>query len=169
MTSYVRNPVATDEMIKGDWLRTGDVCYVSDGLWFVVDRKKELIKVRGWQVAPAELEGVLVSHPMILDSAVIGVPFGDSEAPRAFILRAPGITESELSAKDVQEFMDEKLAKFKSLTGGIVFVNEIVSGNLRKPRLSNTNSRTLQPKNMTGKTVKKILKERYPYTNGVTV
>jgi len=69
MTSYVRNPSAADEMISDGWLRTDDVCYVAEGKWFVVDRKKELIKVRGWQVAPAELEGVLVSHPKILDAA----------------------------------------------------------------------------------------------------
>lgn len=140
MTSYVRNPSATDEMIPDGWLRTGDVCYVSEGKWFVVDRKKELIKVRGWQVAPAELEGVLVSHPHILDAAVVRVKLGGSEAPRAFILRGPGVKEGDLTEKDVRAFMAEKLAKFKALDGGIVFVKAI-------------------PKNMTGKTVKKLLME----------
>jgi acyl-CoA synthetase (AMP-forming)/AMP-acid ligase II len=145
MTSYVRNPSATADIISDGWLRTGDVCYVSEGKWFVVDRKKELIKVRGWQVAPAELEGVLVSHPKILDAAVVRVKFGDSEAPRAFILRAPGVKESDLNEEDVRVFMAEKLAKFKALKGGIVFVKAI-------------------PKNMTGKTVKKTLTKMHPYT-----
>jgi acyl-coenzyme A synthetase/AMP-(fatty) acid ligase len=144
MTSYIRNPSATEDILSDEWLRTGDVCYVSDGKWFVVDRKKELIKVRGWQVAPAELEGALVSHPKILDAAVVGVKRGDTEAPRAFVLRAPKVTASDLTEEDVRAFMAEKLAKFKALDGGIVFVDAI-------------------PKNVTGKTVKKLLIEKYPY------
>jgi len=70
----------------------------------------------------------------------VGVKFGDSEAPKAFILRAPGVKESDLTEEDVRVFMAEKLAKFKALDGGIVFVKTI-------------------PKNMTGKTIKKALME----------
>jgi acyl-CoA synthetase (AMP-forming)/AMP-acid ligase II len=155
MTSYINNPAATSDIKPADWLRTGDVCYVSAGKWYVVDRKKELIKVRGWQVAPAELEGVLVSHPKILDAAVVGVKLGDSEAPRAFIMRRPGVGDSDgegdgtgeggLGEAQVKRFMGERLAKFKSLEGGIVFVDGI-------------------PKNATGKTVKKMLVEKYPFS-----
>jgi len=147
MTSYVDNPAATAEILSADgWLRTGDICYVSDGKWYVVDRAKELIKVRGWQVAPAELEGVLVTHPKIVDAAVVGVKRGDTEAPRAFVLRAPGVKPEDITEEDVRRFMGERLAKFKALDGGIVFVDAI-------------------PKNMTGKTVKKKLTEMYPYTD----
>jgi 4-coumarate--CoA ligase len=75
MKGYWRNPRATAEVLTRDgWLRTGDIGYVdAEGKIYIVDRKKELIKVRGNQVAPAELEAVLIKHPRILDAAVVGV------------------------------------------------------------------------------------------------
>lgn len=107
------------------------------------DQAKELIEVRGWQVASAELEGVLVTHPKIVDAAVLGVKRGDTEAPRAFVLRVPGVKPDGITEVVVRHFMGERLAKFKALDGGIVFVAAI-------------------PKDMTRKTIKKLAK-MYPY------
>lgn len=75
MKGYWRNPQATAEVLTPDgWLKTGDIGYVdSQGKVYIVDRIKELIKVRGNQVAPAELEAVLIKHPAIIDTAVVGV------------------------------------------------------------------------------------------------
>ena len=75
MKGYWRKPEATKETLTPDrWLRTGDIGYRDkDGYLYVVDRKKELIKVRGLQVAPAELEGLLLDHPDVADAAVVGV------------------------------------------------------------------------------------------------
>ena len=73
---YWNNPKATKEMFteSGRWLKTGDIAYYDDlGKFYIVDRKKELIKVMGNQVAPAELEGVLLEHPKVADAAVVGV------------------------------------------------------------------------------------------------
>jgi 4-coumarate--CoA ligase len=75
MKGYWNNPQATAEVLTPDgWLKTGDIGYVDEqGKVYIVDRKKELIKVRGNQVAPAELEAVLLKHPNIIDAAVVGV------------------------------------------------------------------------------------------------
>eukprot|EP00116_Pleurobrachia_bachei_P003080 sb/3463342/ len=93
MKGYYKNEKATAETLTSDnFVRTGDVGYIdTEGTLFITDRLKELIKVKGFQVAPAELEGVLASHPAIGDAAVIGIPhekFG--EVPKAFITPAPG-------------------------------------------------------------------------------
>jgi 4-coumarate--CoA ligase len=75
MKGYWHNPQATAEVLTPDgWLKTGDIGYVDqEGKVYIIDRKKELIKVRGNQVAPAELEAVLLNHPNIIDAAVVGV------------------------------------------------------------------------------------------------
>ncbi|KAH9307325.1 hypothetical protein KI387_035236, partial [Taxus chinensis] len=100
MKGYFSNPEATSSaMDQSGWLRTGDLCYIdTEGYVFVVDRLKELIKYKGYQVAPAELEALLLSHPEIADVAVI--PFPDKEAgqvPMAYIVRKQGSTLSEAS------------------------------------------------------------------------
>lgn len=100
-----------------------------------------MIKVRGWQVSPAELQAVLMLHPDILDAAVIGVlhPKDDTtEAPRAYIVKVPG---SEIDLADIKNHMSNYLARYKSLDGGVVFVDSI-------------------PKNPAGKILRKSLKER---------
>ena len=95
MVGYLGNPEATAETLEPDgFLHTGDIVTVdADGVFQVVDRLKELIKYKGYQVPPAELEALLLSHPGIADAAVIGVPDEEAgEIPKAFVVTAPGST-----------------------------------------------------------------------------
>ncbi|KAL4779644.1 hypothetical protein BJX76DRAFT_365074 [Aspergillus varians] len=141
---YYKNPAANAESFDSDgWFHTGDIAYC-DGethKWYIVDRKKELIKVRGFQVAPPELEAVLLSHPQIVDAAVIGVKdlAGETELPRAYVVRRPE-TGAGLTEDEVKEYLAGRLAKFKALTGGVRFVEAI-------------------PKNASGKILKRVLRE----------
>ncbi|SDN57616.1 4-coumarate--CoA ligase family protein [Geodermatophilus sp. DSM 45219] len=116
MKGYLNNPQATAETLDADgWLHTGDVAVVDDeGCYTVVDRVKELIKYKGYQVAPAELEAVLIGHPEIADAAVIGVRDEESgeELPKAFVVRTPGST---LTADAVMEYMAGKVAPHKKI------------------------------------------------------
>jgi acyl-CoA synthetase (AMP-forming)/AMP-acid ligase II len=116
MAGYLNNPQATADTLDDEgWLHTGDVAVVDDeGRYTVVDRVKELIKYKGYQVAPAELEAVLLGHPEISDTAVIGVKDEDSgeELPKAFVVRTPG---SSIGAADVQAFVAERVAPHKKI------------------------------------------------------
>jgi acyl-CoA synthetase (AMP-forming)/AMP-acid ligase II len=113
MLGYFGRQEETDTLIDAeDWLHTGDIGVVDDdGWWFVVDRVKELIKYKGYQVAPAELEALLLTSPDVADAAVIGVydERGD-EVPKAFVVRAPGSTATE---DDVLAFVAERAAPYK--------------------------------------------------------
>ncbi|KAK3023313.1 hypothetical protein RJ639_044535 [Escallonia herrerae] len=115
MKGYFKNEEATAATIDSDgWLRTGDLCYFDgDGFLYIVDRIKELIKHNGYQVAPAELEAILLSHPHILDAAVI--PLEDENAgqiPMAFVVRA---VDAELTADQVIEFVAGQVAPYKKI------------------------------------------------------
>ncbi|KAL2159678.1 hypothetical protein VTH06DRAFT_2247 [Thermothelomyces fergusii] len=147
MRRYWRRPDATAETIVVDadgtrWLRTGDVAFVDEykpgGIFHVVDRIKELIKVKGNQVAPAELEGILLDNPDVADAAVVGVTISGEEVPRAYVVRRPGSAATE---QDVARWMEGKVVRYKQLKGGVVFVNAI-------------------PKNPSGKILRKHLRER---------
>ncbi|WP_181019135.1 AMP-binding protein [Streptomyces roseicoloratus] len=116
MKGYLGRPDATAEMIDEDgWLHTGDVGRVDEDGWlYVVDRVKELIKYKGFQVPPAELEALLLTHDGIADAAVIGVVDGDgAEVPKAFVVRqaaAPGLT-----AEQVMAYVAERVAPYKKI------------------------------------------------------
>jgi acyl-CoA synthetase (AMP-forming)/AMP-acid ligase II len=122
MKGYLNDPVATANTIDaGGWLHTGDIGVVdADGYLTIVDRLKELIKVKGYQVAPAELESLLLKHPQIADVAVI--PIADDECgevPKAFV-----VSRGELTADDVIGFVHARVSPYKRLRA-VAFVDAI--------------------------------------------
>ncbi|GAA5915766.1 hypothetical protein JCM6882_003851 [Rhodosporidiobolus microsporus] len=129
MLGYHRNEQATRETITEDgWLKTGDICERDDeGHYFVVDRSKDLIKYKGFQVAPAEVEGVLLTSPLVADAAVIGIWSDEhaTELPRAYIVPNAEHARSSSLAADVAKFIEEQLAPHKRLRGGVVVVEAI--------------------------------------------
>ncbi|GHK02733.1 AMP-dependent synthetase [Streptomyces sp. Y2F8-2] len=125
MKGYLGRPEATDAMIDRDgWLHTGDVGYVDAHGWlFVVDRVKELIKYKGFQVAPAELEALLLTHPRIADAAVIGVYNDDhNEVPHAFVVRRAGA--DDLSEGEVMMYVAERVAPYKRVRN-VTFIDGV--------------------------------------------
>ncbi|MEX0785248.1 MAG: AMP-binding protein [Dehalococcoidia bacterium] len=115
MQGYWKNPEATAETIRPDgWLRSGDIARMDeDGYVYIVDRAKEMIKYKGYQVAPAELESVVMEHPAVLDAAVIPKrDFEAGEVPKAFVVLKEG---QEASADDVMLFVAERVAPYKKL------------------------------------------------------
>ncbi|CAL1674115.1 unnamed protein product [Lasius platythorax] len=125
MMGYWNNSEATRQTIDHDgWLHTGDVGYFDDkGRLRVVDRIKELIKYKGYQVSPSEIETVLLSHPAVKDAAVTGRPDErNGEIPMAFVVRQPGAT---ITIQDIQDLIKQKLSPQKWLRGGVQFVDAI--------------------------------------------
>ncbi|XP_028797570.1 4-coumarate--CoA ligase-like [Neltuma alba] len=142
MKGYLNDPEATKTTIDPEgWLHTGDIGYVDDdGEVFIVDRLKEIIKYKGFQVAPAELEALLVSHPFISDAAV--VPMKDEaagELPVAFVVRSNG---SEISEDDIKQFISQQVVYYKRIHK-VIFTDTI-------------------PKAASGKILRKDLKARLP-------
>lgn len=141
MIGYHNNEKATQDTITVDgWLRTGDIAYYNENReFFITDRLKELIKVKGFQVPPAELEELLRIHPDIVDAAVIGIPDKNAgELPRAYVVsKNPSLTE-----KAIKDYVADKVSEYKRLEGGVEFLQAI-------------------PKNATGKIMRKDLKEQY--------
>ncbi|MEY2434132.1 MAG: hypothetical protein QOC92_3857, partial [Acidimicrobiaceae bacterium] len=114
MIGYLNNPDATAATIDSDgWLHTGDLAVVDDDGWFrVVARLKEIIKYKGYQVAPAELEALLLEHPQVADCAVIGRPDDEAgEIPVAVIVAASG----NLDADDVMQYIADRVAPYKRI------------------------------------------------------
>lgn len=144
MKGYLKNPKATSETIDANgFLRTGDVVALHpSGHLMVVDRLKELIKYKGFQVAPAELEAVLLSHPDIDDVAVIGVHSREqaTELPRAYVVPRKG---SSLKEDHVHDHVRCRLAQHKHLRGGVVFIEAI-------------------PKSPAGKILRRLLRDTLP-------
>ncbi|ANC29721.1 AMP-binding protein [Isoptericola dokdonensis] len=115
MVGYLGDEQATRDTLTDDgFLHTGDIVTVdADGAFYVVDRLKELIKYKGYQVPPAELEALLLAHPQIADAAVVGVPDGTGEElPKAFVVLAEG---AELTADDVMAYVAAKVAPYKKI------------------------------------------------------
>jgi len=112
---YFKNKEATASTIDSEgWLKTGDLCYIDgDGFVFVVDRLKELIKCNGYQVAPAELEALLLAHPEIADAAVIPIPdMKAGQYPMAYIVRKVG---SNLSESEIMGFVAKQVSPYKKI------------------------------------------------------
>ena len=140
MRGYLNNVAATEATIDSDgWLHTGDIGHIDeDGHMFVVDRLKELIKFKGFQVPPAELEALLLTHPAIADSAVIGVPDEDAgEIPVGYVVVKPGQT---LTEADVQQFVAERVATYKQIRR-VIFVESV-------------------PKSASGKILRRLLRDQ---------
>lgn len=140
MKGYVgREESAVD---RNGWLHTGDIgFYDEDEDFFIVDRIKELIKYKGFQVPPAELEAVLLKHPQVKDAAVIGIPDERvGELATAFVVKEPGeaVTEEEIRA-----FVAEQVSRQKQLHGGVKFIDEV-------------------PKTATGKILRRKLRDLVP-------
>lgn len=115
MKGYLNQPEATAQTIDAEgWLHTGDVGYADEeGHFFIVDRAKELIKYKGFQVAPAELEAILLSHPAIADAAVIPWPDEEcGEVPKAFVVLK---TELEITSDQIIDFVATRVAPFKKI------------------------------------------------------
>ncbi|RAL07362.1 acetyl-CoA synthetase-like protein [Aspergillus homomorphus CBS 101889] len=125
------------------WFDTGDVAYFNAAReYFVVGRTKELIKVRGYQVSPAEIEAVLLKHPLIRDVAVTGIALDHTtEAPRAYVVRADG---ARFGSDEVYSFAQQRLASYKAIDGGVFFVEKIprtVSGKIQRGKLASMNQK----------------------------
>jgi len=137
---YFDNPQATKDAFHDDWFCTGDIGIMRDGKFYIVDRKKELLKYKGLQIAPAEIENLLFTHPKIQEAAVVGVNMPSdpgTDLPRAYVVADP----SQISEQEIKDFVKERLAPYKQLRGGVVFVKEL-------------------PKNAIGKYLRRELRDR---------
>jgi acyl-CoA synthetase (AMP-forming)/AMP-acid ligase II len=113
MKGYLNRPEATAQTVDAEgWLHTGDIGYADeDSHFYIVDRAKELIKYKGFQVPPAELEAVLLTHPAILDAAVIPCPDDEAgEIPKAFV-----VLKGEAAAEEIMEFVAGRVAPHKKI------------------------------------------------------
>ena len=147
---YLHNPEATRETFQHGWLRTGDEALIrlsprgNEHVW-IVDRIKELIKVKGIQVAPAELEAHLLAHPAVADCAVIPVPDDRAgEVPKAFVVKRAGLAlehSDALVKRDIRRHVEKHKSRAKWLDGGVEFVDQI-------------------PKSPTGKILRRMLRDK---------
>ena len=138
MKGYLHEPKATAATLDTEgWLHTGDIGRVdADGYYTIVDRLKELIKYKGYQVPPAELEALLLTHPSVRDAAVIGVPDAQAgEYPKAFV-----VLKGEVSADALMDFVAERVAPYKRIRA-VEFIDAI-------------------PKSPSGKILRRVLKAR---------
>lgn len=141
---YHNNPEATKAAMTEDgYFKTGDVGHQdADGNFFITDRVKELIKYKGFQVAPAELEGLLISHPSVDDVAVVGLYDRSqaTEVPRAYVVRRQLMSgQNTTSERELAEWLAARVAPHKRLRGGVRFVDAV-------------------PKSPSGKILRRLLK-----------
>ena len=140
MKGYLDDPEANAWISPGDgWLRTGDIGHTDDrGYLYVVDRLKELIKYRGFQVPPAELEALLLQHPAVADAAVIPAPDATAgEVPKAFVVKTPG---AEVTEGELMSYVSEHVPSYKKVRR-VEFIDEI-------------------PRSLSGKILRRVLVER---------
>ncbi len=139
MQGYWKAPEATAAALREGWYYSGDIgCVDERGYLYIRDRKKEMIKFKGFGIAPAEIEALLLEHPAVADAAVIGKPHPEAgEIPKAFVVRKPG---QPLTAADVVAFVKGRLANYK-VPGEVEFIDAI-------------------PKTPSGKILRRVLKER---------
>jgi acyl-coenzyme A synthetase/AMP-(fatty) acid ligase len=142
---YLNNPDGTKHALTEDgYFKTGDVGHQdAKGNFYITDRVKELIKYKGFQVPPAELEGLLIGNEDIDDVAVIGIYDASqaTEVPRAYVVTKKGLEGSKALEKKIQDWLAAKVASHKRLRGGVRFVDEV-------------------PKSASGKILRRVLKER---------
>ncbi|CAG4989977.1 unnamed protein product [Colias eurytheme] len=130
--------ISTESNFTPDgFYKTGDIAYYDeDGYFYIIDRIKELIKYNAWQVAPSELEALLLEHPGVMDVGVTGKPdLSAGELPTAFVVKQPN---SRVTEKELIEHVDSKVSPWKKLRGGVIFVNEIpktASGKILRRKL----------------------------------
>ena len=143
---YLNNAEGTKNALTDDgYFKTGDVGYQDKkGNFYITDRVKELIKYKGFQVPPAELEGLLVSHDKVDDVAVLGIQRDDlaTEVPLAYVVPKSGIDPSPQLEKEIMDWLASKVANHKRLRGGVKFTDEI-------------------PKSASGKILRRMLKVKY--------
>ena len=142
MVGYLNRPEQTAETLPGDgWLRTGDLAEQdSEGNIFVVDRLKELIKYKGYQVPPAELEALLLHNDHVADAAVIGVMREGEEVPKAYVVLQQGAEGTDAEKQAIMDFVAENVAPYKKIRE-VEFIDQI-------------------PKSATGKILRRELKAR---------
>jgi acyl-CoA synthetase (AMP-forming)/AMP-acid ligase II len=135
MKGYLNRPEATAHTIDAEnWLHTGDIGYADDdGHFFIVDRAKELIKYKGFQVPPAELEALLLTHPHVADCAVIPLPDDEAgEVPKAFVVLKGGaaiptqadLVEASATADELMAFVADRVAPHKKIRS-LEFIDKI--------------------------------------------
>ncbi|CAG8764178.1 28022_t:CDS:2, partial [Racocetra persica] len=125
---YFNNKEATDAIIDKDrFINTGDIVFVDEqGNYFILDRKKELIKYKNFYIIPSELESILLTHDAVSDAAVIGY-YSEEEAteiPIAYVTIRNGYEKSQALAEEIQSFVGEKVAPYKKLSG--ILFNDII-------------------------------------------
>ncbi|KAJ1979356.1 hypothetical protein H4R35_001547 [Dimargaris xerosporica] len=155
MKGYLNNPEATKAMIDAEgFLHTGDVGFIDEsGELTISDRIKELIKYKGFQVPPAELEALVITHPKVADVVVIGV-YDDARAtelPKAFVVpKTPpkdAVEEAQL-AEDIVQFVEARVVNHKRLRGGVAFISAVPksgAGKILRRQLRQTATQSAQP------------------------
>ncbi|OTA00013.1 hypothetical protein A9Z42_0029420 [Trichoderma parareesei] len=144
-SGYWKRPeLNKDTFTEDGWYKTGDIFYCCPkGNFYITDRKKELIKYKGFQVPPAELEAKLIGRDDIADVCVIGVWDKEqhTEIPRAYVVLKPGVPETEAKAREIADWLNAKVAPPKKLRGGVRFIKEI-------------------PKSQAGKILRRVLRDQ---------
>ena len=144
MMGYLNDNDKTDECLSdGGWLRTGDLAYYDEeGYFFITDRIKELIKVRAFQVAPAELEELILNNEHVQDVAVVQIPDEESgELPRAYVVLKPDADPNEVTEDYLKDWVKERVTPYKRIEGGVVFTDAI-------------------PKSASGKILRRLLRDQ---------